>query len=102
MYKSPKQHQIAKKVLIVDTFVLTVCTVLKYVLFRQGHAECLQCTMEQCLDRCWMFTLHCKCIMEQCLGQWWMFTLYDGTVPQSVLNVYFTLYDVTKLTEASL
>jgi hypothetical protein len=40
--------------------------------------------------------------MEQCLGQWWMFTLYDGTVPQSVLNVYFTLYDVTKLTEASL
>jgi hypothetical protein len=106
MYKSPKQHQIAKKVLIVDTFVLTVCTVLKYVLFRQGHAECLQCTMEQCLDRCWMFTLHCKCIMEQCLGQcWmltlhckgmmeqciglcWMFTLYDGIMPLSALNAY--------------
>jgi hypothetical protein len=113
MYKSPKQHQIAKKVLIVDTFVLTVCTVLKYVLFRQGHAECLQCTMEQCLDRCWMFTLHCKCIMEQCLGQcwmltlhckgmmeqclglWWMFTLYNGKVPRSALNV--TLYDGTCL-----
>jgi hypothetical protein len=118
MYKSPNsiREQKGWKLLILLHWLFV--WFWKYVLFRQGHPECLHCKMEQCLGQCWMFTMYdgtmprsvlnvyivrwkgasvsvecVHCMMEQCLGQCWMLTLYDGTMPRSVLNVYIVWWN---------